>query len=57
METADLVIQAVNEFYNEINKDAHGRYRSWEYCYYCFYKARSEKTMIWIILVYNLLFI
>ena len=44
METADLVIQAVNEFYNEINKDAHGRYRSWEYCYYRFYKARSEKN-------------
>ena len=45
MGTAEMVVAAAKEFYNEINKDTHGRYRSWEYCYYTFYKARyAEKV-------------
>ena len=45
MGTAELVVSAAKEFYNEINKDTHGRYRSWEYCYYTFYKARTAQTV------------
>lgn len=45
MGTAELVVSAVKKFYNDINKDTHGRYRSWEYCYYTFYKARSSEQV------------
>lgn len=45
MEAAELVVTAAKEFYNEINSDIHGRYRSWEYCYYAFYKARRVEQV------------
>ena len=43
MNTAESVAQAATKFYNELKDDENGRYRSWEYCYYNFYKARNEK--------------
>ena len=42
MKTADLVIKSAYEFYGELQKDKNGRYRSWEYCYLNFGKARKE---------------
>ena len=45
MSTAEMVVASAKEFYNEINNDTHGRYRSWEYCYYTFYKARSAEQV------------
>ena len=45
METVDLVIQAALDFYADITVDVNGRYRSWEYCYYNFYKARTSNTV------------
>ena len=45
METAEMVVAAAKKFYNEINKDAQGRFRSWENCYYTFYKARFTKQV------------
>lgn len=44
MNTVDLVIKSATTFYNELKQDENGRYRSWEYCYYNFYKARRNKT-------------
>ena len=43
MNTAESVAQAATKFYNELKNDENRRYRSWEYCYYHFYKARNEK--------------
>lgn len=40
MEVANVMAKAANDFYNELCNDCNGRYRSWEYCYYNFYKAR-----------------
>lgn len=40
-DTACQVIKAAKEFYSGLYKDKNGRYRSWEYCYYNFYKART----------------
>lgn len=45
MGTAELIVSAAKDFHNEIIKDTHGRYRSWEYCYYSFYKARSAEQV------------
>lgn len=45
MGTAEFVVSAAKEFYDEINKDTHGRYRSWEYCYFAFWKARSAEQV------------
>ncbi len=42
MKTADLVIKSAYEFYGELQKNKNGRYRSWEYCYLNFGKARKE---------------
>ncbi len=39
----DSVIGAVTEFCVELKKDENGRYRSWEHCYECFYKAREQR--------------
>lgn len=44
MTTAEQVANAAKEFYNDINIDDHGRYRSWEYCYHAFYQARSAEN-------------
>ena len=43
MDTVELVVKAAAKFYNAIKCDENGRYRSWEYCYYNFYKARNEE--------------
>jgi len=45
MKTVDMVAQAATDFYNELKIDKNGRYRSWEYCYYDFYKARKMQTL------------
>ncbi len=42
MDTVDLIIDAATDFYNELQQDKNGRYRSWEYCYSTFCAARSN---------------
>ena len=42
MKTVDLIIRSATEFYNQLRKDENGRYRSWEYCYGHFVKARQQ---------------
>ena len=39
----ELVIESATSFYSDLKKDENGRYRSWEHCYYCFCKERTEK--------------
>ncbi len=43
MDTVELVVKAATKFYDEVKSDENGRYRSWEHCYYSFYKARKEE--------------
>ena len=40
MDTIDLIVQAINEYYDEVQHDPNGRYRSWQHCYMSFYNAR-----------------
>lgn len=42
MEVLERVINSANNFYHDIDQDLNARYRSWEHCYYSFYKARSD---------------
>ena len=42
LDLADLVIGAANTFFDFLQKDPNGRYRSWEHCYKCFHDARSN---------------
>ena len=42
MDTVDLIIKSSTEFYNDLNSDENGRYRSWEHCYSNFIKARGR---------------
>lgn len=41
--TADLIINSATEFYCQLRNEKNGRYRSWEYCYLCFFKARKQE--------------
>ncbi len=41
-EPKDLIIESADYFYQELQNDEHGRYRSWEYCYSAFCDAREE---------------
>ncbi len=41
MSTSNLIIQSATVFYNKLQDDPFGRYRSWEHCYKCFYDARA----------------
>jgi hypothetical protein len=45
METARDVTAVAAKFYNKMKEDNHSRYRSWEYCYYSFYKARTARPV------------
>ena len=45
MDTVDLMIYSSTNFYNDLKRDANGRYRSWEYCYYHFYHARGKSDV------------
>lgn len=45
METVDLIIKSATAFYNELQADANGRYRSWEHCYKCFHDARNNPVL------------
>lgn len=45
MDTVDLIIKSSTEFYNELNVDENGRYRSWEHCYSHFIEARSNQDV------------
>lgn len=38
----DMVVWAATEFYKQLQEDRNDRYRSWEYCYSCFIKARNQ---------------
>ncbi len=42
LDLADLVIGTANTFFDFLQKDPNGRYRSWEHCYKCFHDARSN---------------
>lgn len=42
MNTVDLVTKAATGFYNVLQQDKNGRYKSWEHCYSTFYEARKE---------------
>lgn len=42
---SDLLVDKANEYFNGIKKDTNGRLRSWEHCYYNFYKARKTKNI------------
>jgi len=44
VDTVELFIQATADYYNEIRNDENGRLRSWEHCYYNFYRARREQA-------------
>lgn len=43
-DTLKLVIQSVSNYYKETQKDPHGSYHSWEYCYSCFREARTQNN-------------
>ena len=43
--TSDLIVRSATEFYSQLKKDPHGRYRSWEYCYQIFSKARNNSEV------------
>ncbi len=45
MEKYNKFISSVLKFYKDSRADETSRYRSWEHCYYNFYKARSEKNV------------
>ncbi|MBR1613487.1 MAG: hypothetical protein IJ671_08160 [Succinivibrio sp.] len=45
MGTARDVTAVAAKFYNKMNEVKNSRYRSWEYCYYSFYKARTVKQV------------
>lgn len=45
MDTVDLIIKSSTEFYKDLKADENGRYRSWEYCYSHFIKARGNKDV------------
>lgn len=45
METVDVFIQAATRFYTQQMEDENGRYRSWEYCYLSFNKARNSESV------------
>lgn len=44
MKTVDLIVESATRFYNQLKGDENGRYRSWEYCYANFYKARNSNN-------------
>ena len=41
----DFISKSSTEFYNALKTDENGRYRSWEYCYSHFIKARGSKDV------------
>lgn len=43
--TTEKIIKSATDFYNDLKKDANGRYRSWEYCYKNFYDSRKNKKI------------
>ena len=45
MDMVDFIIKSSTEFYNALKTDENGRYRSWEYCYSHFIKARGSKDV------------
>ncbi|HFI0302195.1 TPA: hypothetical protein ACGOV0_001753 [Streptococcus suis] len=45
MDTVDIIIKSSTKFYNALKTDENGRYRSWEYCYSYFIKARGSKDV------------
>lgn len=45
MDRVDFIIKSSTEFYNALKTDENGRYRSWEYCYSHFIKARGSKDV------------
>ena len=45
MDTVDLIINSSIKFFNDLNADEHGRYRSWEHCYSHFINARKNNNV------------
>lgn len=44
MNTVDLILESSVKFYDTLEKDENGRYRSWEHCYSNFINARDSKN-------------
>ncbi|MFI3141023.1 MAG: hypothetical protein R3Y27_01785 [Clostridia bacterium] len=42
MNTAELICASSKVFYNQLQYDSNGRYKSWEHCYLEFYQARNK---------------
>lgn len=45
MDTVKLIIDSVTKFYNALQQDENGRYRSWEHCYSNFCHARDKQDV------------
>lgn len=45
METIELIIQSVTNYYNELDTDENGRYHSWEHCYSNFMNERGKQDV------------
>ena len=43
MNIASTIANSSSNFYNVLKNDKHGRYLSWEHCYYEFHKARGKE--------------
>lgn len=39
------LVELITKYYNVSQNDGNGRYRSWEHCYYNFFKAREESNV------------
>ena len=44
MATVDLIIRSATTFYDQLQSDPFGRYRSWEHCYKTFHDARLNDS-------------
>lgn len=41
LEAARSIARGAKQFYDELHRDEHGRFRSWEHCYLAFHAARN----------------
>lgn len=43
LDNVNIIVNGATKFYNSIQKEKNGRYKSWEYCYKIFHDARKNK--------------